>query len=116
MTSVVAAPQQLRGQLDLVVAVVPYVPTASLALLPHDTLTFEDVAHYDGGPDGTALLARLAAESPAYLRPGGRLILSSEATRPNGWRHCWTGWAMAPSTAGPTRKATSGASRPSSPE
>jgi release factor glutamine methyltransferase len=68
-------PSTLRGQLDLVVAVVPYVPTASLALLPHDTLTFEDVAHYDGGPDGTALLARLAAESPAYLRPGGRLIL-----------------------------------------
>jgi release factor glutamine methyltransferase len=68
-------PSMLKGRLDVVVAVVPYVPTAALGLLPHDTLTFEDVAHYDGGPDGTALLERVAAEAPAYLRHGGRLIL-----------------------------------------
>ena len=68
-------PSTLKGQLDVVVAVVPYVPTAALALLPHDTLTFEDVAHYDGGPDGTALLERLATDAPDYLRRGGRLIL-----------------------------------------
>jgi release factor glutamine methyltransferase len=68
-------PSMLKGQLDVVVAVVPYVPTAALALLPHDTLTFEDVGHYDGGPDGTTLLERVATDAPAYLRPGGRLIL-----------------------------------------
>jgi release factor glutamine methyltransferase len=68
-------PSALKGQLDVVVAVVPYVPTAALALLPRDTLTFEDVAHYDGGPDGTEVLERLATEAPAYLRRGGRLIL-----------------------------------------
>jgi release factor glutamine methyltransferase len=68
-------PDDLRGHLDVVVAVVPYVPTDALALLPRDTLSFEDVAHYDGGPDGTALLERLASEVPAYLRSGGRLLL-----------------------------------------
>ena len=68
-------PTTLKGRLDVVVAVVPYVPTAALKLLPHDTLTFEDVAHYDGGPDGTTLLERLATEAQAYLRRGGRLIL-----------------------------------------
>ena len=68
-------PNDLRGQLDVVVAVVPYVPTDALALLPRDTLSFEDVAHYDGGPDGMVLLERLSTEAPVYLRRGGRLLL-----------------------------------------
>jgi release factor glutamine methyltransferase len=68
-------PGELHGHLDVVVAVVPYVPTPALTLLPHDTLTYEDVAHYDGGTNGTAVLERVAAESPAYLRRGGRLLL-----------------------------------------
>jgi release factor glutamine methyltransferase len=68
-------PDDLRGHLDVVVAVVPYVPTGALPLLPRDTLSFEDVAHYDGGPEGTVLLERLAGEAPAYLRRGGRLLL-----------------------------------------
>jgi release factor glutamine methyltransferase len=68
-------PDDLRGHVDVVVAVVPYVPTDALPLLPRDTLSFEDVAHYDGGRDGMELLERLAAEAPAYLRRGGRLLL-----------------------------------------
>jgi release factor glutamine methyltransferase len=68
-------PDDLRGSLDVVVAVVPYVPTDALSLLPRDTLSFEDVAHYDGGPRGTVLLERLASEAPSYLRSGGRLLL-----------------------------------------
>ncbi len=68
-------PNDLRGQLDVVVAVVPYVPTDALTLLPRDTLSFEDVAHYDGGPDGMVLLERLSREAPVYLRRGGRLLL-----------------------------------------
>jgi release factor glutamine methyltransferase len=54
---------------------VPYVPTRSLHLLPRDTLAFESPHHYDGGPDGTALLGRVVAEAPRYLRPGGALVL-----------------------------------------
>ena len=68
-------PDELHGKLDVVVAVVPYVPTAALALLPRETLIFESVAHYDGGPDGTVLLERVAAEAPAWLRSGGRLLV-----------------------------------------
>ncbi len=59
----------------MVVAVVPYVPTPALDLLPRDTLTFEDAAHYDGGPDGTTLLRRVLREAPAFLRPGGLVLL-----------------------------------------
>ena len=65
----------LRGHTDVVVAVVPYVPTPALALLPRDTLTFEDATHYDGGPDGATLLRRVARGAAHFLRPGGVLLL-----------------------------------------
>ncbi len=68
-------PPELERRTDVVVAVVPYVPTAALSLLPRDTLTFEDRAHYDGGPDGTRLLRRLVAAAPRFLRSGGALLL-----------------------------------------
>src|SRR5258708_19228951 len=52
-------PRGLRGRTDLVVAVVPYVPTTELRVLPRDTLHFEDASHYDGGLDALHLLPRL---------------------------------------------------------
>jgi release factor glutamine methyltransferase len=64
-----------RGQTDVVVGVAPYVPTGALRLLPHDTLAFETLTHYDGGPDGTAALGRVVSEAPRFLRPGGALLL-----------------------------------------
>ena len=66
---------ELRGQTDVVVAVVPYVPSGELRLLPRDTLVFEDANHYDGGPDGTRALRRVVREAPRFLRPGGALLL-----------------------------------------
>jgi release factor glutamine methyltransferase len=60
---------------DVVVAVVPYVPTGELPLLQRDTFTFETPLAYDGGPDGLDLLRRVVEEAPGWLRPGGSLIL-----------------------------------------
>lgn len=68
-------PRSLRAAAHVVVAVVPYVPSTELHLLPRDTLEFEDADHYDGGRDGADLLRRLVAEAPAFLRPGGSLLL-----------------------------------------
>jgi release factor glutamine methyltransferase len=68
-------PVELRGCVDVVTGVVPYVPTGAMALLPHDTLTFESTRPYDGGPDGLTVLRRVVAESPRWLRPGGTLLL-----------------------------------------
>lgn len=72
-----ALPSDLRppAAVDLVIGVVPYVPTAALDLLPHDTLTFESTVSYDGGPSGTAVLRRAVAAAPTVLRPGGALVL-----------------------------------------
>jgi release factor glutamine methyltransferase len=65
----------LRGTVDLVTGVVPYVPTPELHLLQRDTFTFETATAYDGGPDGCAILRRAIAGAARFLRPGGTLLL-----------------------------------------
>ena len=68
-------PRDFTGGVDVVVGVVPYVPTSSLDLLPHDTFIFESTLSYDGGPDGTDVLRRVVVDSVEYLRPGAALLL-----------------------------------------
>jgi release factor glutamine methyltransferase len=70
-----AGPDSFRDETDVVVAVVPYVPSTEFHLLPRDTLRFEDASHYDGGPDGADVLRRVVAGAPDFLRPGGALLL-----------------------------------------
>jgi release factor glutamine methyltransferase len=68
-------PASLRGAVDVVTAVPPYVPTDELRLLPRDVRRFEPLAALDGGPDGTEMLAEIVRRSPGWLRPGGWLLL-----------------------------------------
>lgn len=68
-------PRLLEGCADVVVGVVPYVPTPALALLARDTLRFESPVSYDGGRDGTDVLRRVLHECPRFLRRGGTLLL-----------------------------------------
>jgi release factor glutamine methyltransferase len=68
-------PHTLEGHVDVVVGVVPYVPTSALALLARDTLAFESPLSYDGGRDGTEILRRVLTESPRFLRHSGALLL-----------------------------------------
>src|SRR4051812_43170541 len=68
-------PRPLAGRVDVVVGVVPYVPTPDLPLLQRDTLTFESTLAYDGGADGADVLRGVLARARGVLRPGGRLLL-----------------------------------------
>jgi release factor glutamine methyltransferase len=68
-------PLNLLGGVDVIVGVVPYVPTPALTLLPRDTLAFESPLSYDGGPDGMSVLRRVVTDSPRFLRSGGALLL-----------------------------------------
>jgi release factor glutamine methyltransferase len=68
-------PAALLGTVDVMVAVVPYVPTDALAFLPRDVTAFEPRWALDGGPGGLELLAAVVARSTRWLRPGGRLLL-----------------------------------------
>jgi release factor glutamine methyltransferase len=62
-------------EVDVVVGVVPYVPTPDLPLLQRDTLAFETPLSYDGGDDGTAILRRVITDARHFLRRGGALLL-----------------------------------------
>jgi release factor glutamine methyltransferase len=70
-----ALPDEVRGRVDVVTAVVPYVPSDELRLLPRDVVTFEPKQALDGGVDGTDLLRRAILESVGLLRSGGSLLL-----------------------------------------
>jgi release factor glutamine methyltransferase len=60
---------------DVVTAVAPYVPTASLRLLPADVQRYEPRAALDGGADGLAVVRRVIADASRLLRIGGWLLL-----------------------------------------
>jgi release factor glutamine methyltransferase len=68
-------PRALEGRADVVVGVVPYVPTPDLPLLQRDTFAFESTLAYDGGPDGTEILRRVLTDARQFLRRGGALLL-----------------------------------------
>jgi release factor glutamine methyltransferase len=68
-------PPTLRSRVDVVTAVVPYVPTEELHLLPRDVLAHEPRRALDGGPRGTLVLERAAGASTRWLRPGGSVLL-----------------------------------------
>jgi release factor glutamine methyltransferase len=68
-------PADVHGVVDVVTAVVPYVPTEALHLLPRDVLAYEPRAALDGGPGGTRDLERAAVAAAGLLRPDGSLLL-----------------------------------------
>ena len=68
-------PRALEGKVDVLTAVVPYVPTPELQYLQRDTFTFESTLAYDGGRDGTRLLRRIVRHSARFMRAGGALLL-----------------------------------------
>lgn len=68
-------PRTLQRRVDVVVGVVPYVPTPELPLLQRDTFAFESPLSYDGGGDGTEILRRVLTDSRRFLRRGGALLV-----------------------------------------
>lgn len=62
------------GRFDVVTAVVPYVPTPALRLLPSDVVAYEPRLALDGGADGLLVLHRLVGCAAHLLRPGGFLL------------------------------------------
>ncbi|WP_454728611.1 putative protein N(5)-glutamine methyltransferase [Cellulosimicrobium protaetiae] len=70
-------PDVLRGRVDLLLANVPYVPTAEIPLLPREARDHEAHVALDGGDDGLDVLRRVAAEAPDWLAPGGHLLTES---------------------------------------
>jgi release factor glutamine methyltransferase len=70
-----ALPPELAGRVDVVVASTPYVPSDAVGAMPAEAREHEPRAALDGGGDGLDVLRRLAGQAPAWLRPGGRLLV-----------------------------------------
>lgn len=68
-------PGQLGGTVDVLVGVLPYVPTNALAYLPRDVQRFEPRSALDGGVGGTELIATVVRRSPRWVRTGGWLLV-----------------------------------------
>ncbi len=68
------APLGAGQRFDVIVSNPPYVPSGELAGLSREVRR-EPTMALDGGPDGLALLRRIAAEAPRWLAPGGTLVL-----------------------------------------
>jgi release factor glutamine methyltransferase len=64
---------------SLIVANLPYIPTATLRGLP--IFMREPTLALDGGVDGLGLVRRLIMEAPERLNPGGLLLMEIEASQ-----------------------------------
>jgi release factor glutamine methyltransferase len=67
-------PRELAGRVDVLVANVPYVPTAEIDLLPAEARLHEPRVTLDGGSNGLRVLARVAALAPHWLTAGGSVL------------------------------------------
>ncbi|MFJ7249428.1 putative protein N(5)-glutamine methyltransferase [Kitasatospora sp. NPDC098652] len=70
-------PQALRGRVEVLIANVPYVPTADVELLPPEARLHEARPALDGGADGLDVLRRVAAAAPGWLAVGGALLFET---------------------------------------
>lgn len=79
-----ALPQEVRGAIDVLVSNPPYVGDDEREQMPREVLDWEPHLALFGGHDGTDALRQLITGSPAWLRPGGTLVLEL-APRQTDW-------------------------------
>jgi release factor glutamine methyltransferase len=94
-----ALPGSLRGRVDVLVANVPYVPTADLALMPAEARLHEPRVALDGGADGLAVLRRVAAGAPGWLAAGGAVLMETSQAQLAGAMRALAGSGLAVTSA-----------------
>ncbi|SDW65490.1 release factor glutamine methyltransferase [Amycolatopsis xylanica] len=83
-------PPHLRGQVDLLVANAPYVPTDAIGLMPPEARLHEPRVALDGGADGLDLHRRVTAEATHWLTAGGHLLIETSRTQAAGTAEAFT--------------------------
>ena len=71
-------PTSLAGRVDVLLANVPYVPTAAIGLMPAEARDHEPRVTLDGGDDGLEVLRRLADGVLPWLAPGGHVFIETD--------------------------------------
>lgn len=69
------APLAEGEKFDFVLSNPPYIPHDDIAKLPAGVRDFEPHQALDGGKTGLEVLGRLVEEAPAWLKPGGYLVV-----------------------------------------
>jgi release factor glutamine methyltransferase len=69
------APLPEGERFDFVLSNPPYIVHDDISGLPAGVRDYEPHHALDGGPDGLEVLGRLVAQAPAWLKPGGYLIV-----------------------------------------
>ena len=90
-------PDRLRGQVGIVAANVPYVPTGEIAFLPPEARPHEPLVALDGGPDGLDFYRAITASAPALLRSDGIVVVEIGAGQAEPVAALLTGAGLAPS-------------------
>src|SRR6185436_12816362 len=67
----------VAGAVDVLVANVPYVPSAAVAYLPAEAREHEPRIALDGGADGLDVLRRIATAAADWLARGGCLMVET---------------------------------------
>src|SRR5207247_1130368 len=62
---------------DIVVSNPPYLPTELIPTLSPEVSRHDPRIAMDGGPEGLTVIRRIVAEAPAWLVPGGALLLET---------------------------------------
>ncbi|NUR84200.1 MAG: putative protein N(5)-glutamine methyltransferase, partial [Nonomuraea sp.] len=70
-------PASLRGRVGILIASPPYVPSESVGLLPPEARLHEPLMALDGGGDGLDVVRRVIEGAPAWLAPGGHLLVET---------------------------------------
>jgi release factor glutamine methyltransferase len=75
-------PERLAGQVDVITIHPPYVPRGEMRILPEEIVRFEPKESLtDDSPKGDRILRRVAAQAPAWLQPGGWLLVEVSPDR-----------------------------------
>jgi release factor glutamine methyltransferase len=94
-----ALPPTLAGRVDVLLANAPYVPLAELALMPPEARLHEPPSALTGGCDGLDVLRGVISGAPAWLAPGGTLMVETGATQAGEIAGLMEGTGLRPRTA-----------------
>ncbi|MEH7401064.1 putative protein N(5)-glutamine methyltransferase [Gottfriedia acidiceleris] len=70
-------PPQLLGNVDIIVANAPYVPTEAITSLPQEARLYEPKVALDGGKDGNDIHRKVAENASFWLASGGHLLIET---------------------------------------
>ncbi len=70
-------PSKLIGNVDIIVANAPYVPTEAIKSLPQEARLYEPKVALDGGKDGNDIHRQVAENASFWLASGGHLLIET---------------------------------------